>query len=66
MPLAWRPPMHYCRRPKHSSRCALSKFLEIAALIVLPLAWGLLVEYLFERLRRRRSRRSPAGGKERG
>ncbi len=31
----------------------MSKFFEIAAMIGLPLAWGLGVEYIFERLRRR-------------
>ncbi len=32
----------------------LWKVLQIASLIVLPLAWGLAVEYVFERLRRKR------------
>ena len=32
----------------------MTKVLYIAALIVLPLAWGLLVEFVFERIRRRR------------
>ena len=37
------------------------KALEIAALIVAPLAWGLLVDFVFERLRRRRSARGGEG-----
>jgi hypothetical protein len=30
----------------------MEKFLEITALILLPLAWGLAVEWFFRRLRR--------------
>jgi hypothetical protein len=33
--------------------------LRIAAYVVLPLAYGLLVEYLFERVRRKRGARLP-------
>jgi hypothetical protein len=32
----------------------MRKFIEISLLIVMPLAWGLAVEFFFERLRRRR------------
>lgn len=38
----------------------MDKIPEILLLISLPLAWGLLVEWLFELLRRRRNR--VAGG----
>lgn len=40
----------------------MNKVLEILLLIALPLGWGLLVEWLFELLRRRRTR--AAGGNE--
>jgi len=36
------------------------KALEILILILAPLAWGLFVDFVFERLRRRRSASSPA------
>jgi hypothetical protein len=37
----------------------MSKALEIAILILAPLAWGLLVDYVFERIRRRRPTSGP-------
>ena len=33
----------------------MRKALEILVLILAPLAWGLFVDFVFERLRRRRS-----------
>lgn len=33
----------------------MNKTLEILLLIALPLVWGLLVEWVFEQLRRRRT-----------
>jgi hypothetical protein len=41
---------------------AVSKFLEIASYVVIPLAWGLAAEFLFEWLRRRRSGCPGQGG----
>ena len=38
-------------------------FAEIILLIAAPLAWGLLVEYVFERFRRRRG---AGGGRDEG
>jgi len=38
------------------------KLIEILLLITAPLAWGLLVEYAFERFRRRRSARRGGEG----
>lgn len=38
------------------------KVLEIASLIVLPLVWGLAVEFVFERIRRKRRSRPGDGG----
>ena len=37
----------------------MPRFLEIASYVVLPLAWGLGVEFLFEWARRRRARAGP-------
>ncbi len=38
------------------------KVLEISSLIVLPLAWGLAVEFVFERIRRKRRKLPGHGG----
>ena len=38
----------------------MPRLVEIVLYVVLPLGWGLAVEYAFERLRRRRARRRPA------
>ena len=39
------------------------KFLEVIVLVVLPLAWGLLINSFFELLRRRGARANgPEGG----
>lgn len=35
----------------------MRKILEILALVLVPLAWGLFVDFVFERLRRRRKPR---------
>jgi len=39
----------------------MPKILEVILLVVIPLAWGLSINFVFEILRRRRSRRGPAG-----
>jgi len=36
----------------------MTKALHIAAFVLVPLAWGLLVDYAFERLRRRTRRKA--------
>ena len=38
------------------------KVLEIAMLVLLPLGWGLGVEFVFERIRRRAARRGGEAG----
>lgn len=43
-------------------RCSVLKVLEIASLIILPLAWGLAVEFVFERIRRKRRKLPDHGG----
>ena len=44
----------------------MPKALQIALLILIPLAWGLLVDFVFERIRRRRRRRgADPGGQSR-
>jgi len=42
----------------------MPKALQIALLILVPLAWGLLVDFVFESLRRRRRRRGADAGRE--
>ncbi|MFW6062295.1 MAG: hypothetical protein ACOC93_05750 [Planctomycetota bacterium] len=37
----------------------MPKAVEIAVLVLVPLAWGLGVEYVFERLRRQRAAAAP-------
>ncbi|HUU58584.1 MAG TPA: hypothetical protein VMZ50_03490 [Phycisphaerae bacterium] len=41
----------------------LRKILEVFLPIVLPLAWGLVIEALFHRLRERRLRRAEDNGR---
>ena len=41
----------------------MRKVFEILALLLAPMAWGLLVDFVFERVRRRRrSARGPGSG----
>ena len=42
----------------------MSKALEIALLVVLPLLFGLLADFVFERIRRRHARRSGPAASE--
>jgi hypothetical protein len=52
---------HYGPPAAFPSIFIVNKALEILLLIVVPLAWGLLVERLFESARRRRNRSANEG-----
>ena len=39
----------------------MPKILEVILLVIIPVAWGLSINFVFEILRGRRSRRGPRG-----